>query len=132
MLGRDLFAAHRRELPQQFVFFGGEPAGHVDVDTHEQITATSTPQRRNTPSLESEHVSGLGTRGHDELFRTLERLDVEAGAQGHLRERESPHVQEVVAIALEARIGGDAHGDVEIAGDPSAGAAGPLPDKRSR
>ena len=38
----------------------------------------------------------------------------------HLRERELPYVQEVVAVALEARIGRDAHGDVEIAGDPAS------------
>ena len=117
---RDFFAAHRRERAQQFVFFGGEPAGHVDVDAHEQIAATSTTERGNTASLESEHVAGLGARGHDELFGALERLDVEAGAQRHLRERETPYVQQIVAFALEARIGRDAHRDVEIAGDPTA------------
>ena len=37
-----------------------------------------------------------------------------------LGERDLPHVQEVVAFALEARVGGDAHGDVEVAGDPAA------------
>ena len=31
-----------------------------------------------------------------------------------------PHVQEVVALALEPRVGRDAHGDVEVAGDAAA------------
>ncbi len=37
-----------------------------------------------------------------------------------LRERDRPHVQEVVAVALEARVGRDAHGDVEVAGHATA------------
>ena len=81
LLRRDFFAAHRRERAQQLVFFGGEPTGHVDIDAHEQITTTTTAQRGNTASLEPEHVSGLGAPGHDELFGSFERLDVEPGAQ---------------------------------------------------
>jgi hypothetical protein len=65
--------------------------------------------------LQPEHVPRLGTGRDEQLLDALERLDVEAAPERGLGERDATDVQEVVALALEARVGRDAHGHVEVA-----------------
>ena len=120
LLGRrDLLAAQLGELASSSLSSSVRLRRHLDVDSHDEVAAAPAAQRRHTGALEAEHLPGLRARRHVELLGAVERLDLQASPSAACA-IDTPHVQQVVAAALEVAMRGDAHRDVEVAGDAAA------------
>ena len=98
-----------------------------------QVAPAPAPQGGDAPAPELEQAAGLGAGRDQQILLAVEGLDPEVGAEGGLGHREAQHVEEVVTVALEARVGPHGDGHVEVAGlaapgggRPPAGQAEPL------
>src|SRR6266516_1486144 len=105
------------ELFQQVPLLGRQIGRSDDFDKDVLITACTTMHDGNSHALETERTTTLRSR------RDLEqsRFRVNSGhlhfvAKGSLREADGQFVDDIVALALEERMGLDGKDDVEIAG----------------
>jgi hypothetical protein len=75
-----------------------------------------TPQARHAVPAHHDHLARLRAGRDADLDVAVERRGVEARAERGVRGRDVEHGDEVVAVAQEALVGGDADEDVEVAG----------------
>ena len=112
----------RGQLPVEVLLLVAERLGHVDHHADQQVAPAPALDAGHAQAPQPEHAPGLGAVGHDDLdSASVERLERDGDAEGGLARAHVQVVAEVVAVAGEARVGGDPEVDVEVAGGPAAG-----------
>jgi len=121
-----------RELLEELALLGGEALRDDDADEDVEIAAAPAAERRDALALEAQDRAGLGALGHGELrLPSVERRDLEGGAEGGLRDAHWHLAEEVRAVALEERVLRHPQDDVEVAGGPPKAPGSPSPPMRS-
>ena len=88
----------------------------VHHDLHQQLAATAAVDVGHAAAPQPEDAAGLRARRDDEVLAAVERLVGDVDAEHGLGHRHVQHVQQVVALALEALVRAHPEVDVEVAG----------------
>src|SRR5438105_10884764 len=109
-------------LVEDLLLFGQRPRDE-DVEIHELIPAPARSKARDALALEPHRLSVLRARRDPHLRAVaFDGGDVELVAERGLRRRDAKHVDEIVALAPEARVVLEANQDVEVARRAGTGA----------
>src|SRR5207249_8036216 len=92
-----------RQLLEQSPLLRRELRGRPDVHPYVQVAAATFAEPRQSLSLHAVHGSRLRPRLQLERGGAVRRRDLDVGAERRLGEREREVVDQVIAVALEAR-----------------------------
>src|SRR3989442_9797700 len=104
-----------RELLEQFLLLGGELGRRPHVHAHVQIAAPALAQPRQPLAAHAVDRAGLRPLLDAERRGPVRRRDLHLGAERGLAERDGEGEDEVIAVALEARVFGDLQDGDEVA-----------------
>ena len=90
---------------EQSLFLFAELFGHFDDDLHEQIAEAAAARVGHAFAAELEHGAGLRAGRDFDFAAAFERRHFERGAERRLRVGDRNAADEVLAVALEERMG---------------------------
>src|SRR5699024_473972 len=121
-----LVAAQGGELLEQLALLVAQRSGHVHVEDDPDVAAALAAQRRGPEPLEGDLLAGLGAGPPVEVLVPVEGLQRDGGAEGGGGDGHGDGGDEVVAVAGEDVVVGDAQLDEQVAGGTAGLADLPL------
>ena len=97
-----LFTGILSETPQQFFLCFGELGWHVDRNDRSQIAAPFALNMGNAAPTQSKLSSVLRASRDAEIFRAVERLELDVGSESGLGNRDRHSRHQIVALAGES------------------------------
>src|SRR5262249_20919003 len=102
--GLDVVVLELGQLAEEFFLAGGQPGGGLDDDLDQFVAAAPAVDIRHAAALELQDLAGLRAAGDGQAVGTVERGDLDLGAQRGLGEADGDAGDQIAAGAFEERV----------------------------